>query len=184
MPFNEEDRDYWVSKACDMLDRAGIVIREDERASMEIADFKLSGDFFPTIGMEIVVYENNERYCAKELIMFPGQICPEHMHPSVDGQTGKQETFRCRWGEVYLHVPGEPTLDPKGMVPPGKESSFSIWHEIILRPGDQFTLVPETWHWFQGGPEGAIVSEFSSTSRDENDVFTDQEIWREKNTIG
>jgi D-lyxose ketol-isomerase len=176
--LNEEDREYWTSKACEMLERAGIVIRADERASMEIADFKLSGDFFPTIGLEIVVYENNERYCAKELILFPGQICPEHMHPSVGGLPGKQETFRCRSGEVYLYMPGEPTPDPKGTVPQGKESCFTIWHEIILRPGEQYTLVPETLHWFQGGPDGAIVSEFSSTSSDENDVFTDPEIWR------
>ena len=178
MPFNEQDREYWTSKACELLERAGIVIRDDERVNMEIVDFKLSGNYFPSIGLEIVVYENNDRYCAKELILFPGQICPEHMHPLVDGQPGKQETFRCRWGEVYLYIAGEPTREPKGSVPQGKETSFTIWHEIILRPGEQYTLPPETWHWFQGGADGAIVSEFSSTSTDENDVFTDPEIRR------
>jgi D-lyxose ketol-isomerase len=33
-------------------------------------------------------------------------------------------------------------------------------------------------HWFQAGAEGAVVSEFSSTSRDEYDVFTDPRIVR------
>jgi D-lyxose ketol-isomerase len=53
-----------------------------------------------------------------------------------------------------------------------------VWHEVILRPGEQYTIYPETWHWFQGGPEGAVVSEFSTRSTDENDLFTDQEIKR------
>ena len=43
----------------------------------------------------------------------------------------------------------------------------------MLRPGDQHTIAPDTLHWFQAGDEGAVVSEFSTTSRDELDVFTD-----------
>ena len=38
--------------------------------------------------------------------------------------------------------------------------------------------MPGTWHWFQAGPEGAIVSEFSTRSTDEADVFTDPRIAR------
>ena len=33
-------------------------------------------------------------------------------------------------------------------------------------------------HWFQAGDEGAIVSEFSTRSRDEFDIFTDLRIRR------
>lgn len=50
--------------------------------------------------------------------------------------------------------------------------------EIVLSPGEQFTVPPDTLHWFQAGPEGAIVSEFSTQSRDDLDVFTDPEISR------
>lgn len=39
-------------------------------------------------------------------------------------------------------------------------------------------LAPKTCHWFQAGDEGAVVSEFSSTSYDEYDVFTDPRIDR------
>ena len=53
-----------------------------------------------------------------------------------------------------------------------------MFHEVTLTPGDQYTLTPNTLHWFQAGPEGAIVSEFSTTSRDESDVFTDPRIKR------
>ncbi len=38
--------------------------------------------------------------------------------------------------------------------------------------------MPDTLHWFQGGPEGAVVSEFSTRSTDEADVFTDPAIRR------
>jgi D-lyxose ketol-isomerase len=51
--------------------------------------------------------------------------------------------------------------------------------EVVLQPGDQFTIPPNTLHWFQAGPEGAVVSEFSTHSTDENDIFTDPRIRRE-----
>ncbi|MCI0418396.1 MAG: D-lyxose/D-mannose family sugar isomerase, partial [Acidobacteria bacterium] len=52
------------------------------------------------------------------------------------------------------------------------------YREICLKPGEQHTLVPDTLHWFQAGPEGAVVSEFSTRSTDEADVFTDPRIKR------
>ena len=39
--------------------------------------------------------------------------------------------------------------------------------------------MPNTKHWFQAGDSGAIISEFSTTSTDETDVFTDERIVRE-----
>lgn len=164
-------------RASEMCRRAGIALTPAERDNMEIADFGL-GDF-DRYGFEIVVYANTDRYCAKEIILFPRQICPEHRHPCVDASNpGKQETFRCRWGEVYLYVAGEPSLKPKAVVPAGHESYFTVWREIVLRPGDQLTLPPDSLHWFQAGDDGAILSEFSSTSTDENDVWTNPNIKR------
>ncbi len=46
----------------------------------------------------MLVYVNTDRYCAKELVLYPGQTCPEHRHPPFDGTPGKEETFRCRRG--------------------------------------------------------------------------------------
>jgi D-lyxose ketol-isomerase len=48
----------------------------------------------------------------------------------------------------------------------------------VLNPGEQYTIMPETWHWFQAGPEGAVISEFSTRSTDETDVFTDPRLVR------
>ncbi len=163
-------------RAKEYLDRAGIVITPEEAANIEVADFGL-GDLMNT-GLEIVVYVNTERVCAKELVLFPRQTCPEHRHPPVAGEPGKEETFRCRWGQVFLYVPGEPTSTPKGRPPKGRENTYTVWHEIVLNPGDQYTLMSNTLHWFQAGDEGAVVSEFSTRSRDESDIFTDPDIQR------
>ncbi|MEA3365382.1 MAG: D-lyxose/D-mannose family sugar isomerase [Candidatus Hydrogenedentes bacterium] len=164
-------------RAAKMLDAEGIAITPEECENIEIADFGL--DEVEKTGLELVVYVNTDRYCAKELVMFPHQTCPEHRHPDVGGQRGKMETFRCRSGEVYLYVEGEPTPNPACKPPEGSEDYYTAFHEIVLGPGEQYTIPPNTLHWFQAGDKGAIVSEFSSTSRDESDVFTDPRIQRE-----
>src|SRR5271168_2832571 len=86
------------------LSQAGIVLTPKESASIEIADLGLNR--LEIEGLEIVVYANNERYCAKELVMFPRQTCPEHRHPPVGADPGKTETFRVRRGTVWLYVEG------------------------------------------------------------------------------
>ena len=165
-----------IEKTVAMLKNAGIEITPEEKGRIEVADFGL-GELEKT-GLEIITYVNTERVCAKELMMFPHQTCPEHLHPPVSGQLGKEETFRCRWGTVYLYVPGPATAQASGKPPAGSEAYYKVKHEVVLRPGDQYTLTPGTWHWFQAGPEGAIVSEFSTRSTDEADVFTDPRIAR------
>ena len=137
------------------LAAAGIELTDAERAEIEVADFGLGR--LREIGLQLLVYVNTDRYCAKELVLYPGQTCPEHRHPPFDGTPGKEETFRCRRGTVELNVEGE---------------------TIMLGPGDQYTIPPDTRHWFKAGAEGAVVSEFSSTSRDDLDVFTDPAIRR------
>lgn len=176
MAMTKAERARWQREAKAYLDRVGIVLTPEEAANIEIADLGL-GEFEQT-GLALITYINTERVCAKELILRPDQTCPQHLHPPVEGQPGKEETFRCRWGEVYLYVPGEPTPNPKAKAPKGRERTYTIWHEVVLRPGEQYTIMPETWHWFQGGPEGAVVSEFSTRSTDEYDIFTDQQIRR------
>lgn len=163
-------------RTLEYLQRAGIVLTPEEAKNIEVADFGLNE--LESTGLQLVVYVNTERVCAKELVLFPRQTCPEHRHPPVDGEPGKEETFRCRWGEVYLYVAGEATPSPKARPPQGREQHYNVWHEIVLRPGEQYTIMPNTPHWFQAGDEGAVVSEFSTRSRDESDIFTDPQIQR------
>ena len=76
---------------------------------------------------------------------------------AVRRDTEKEETFRCRLGRVELVVDGT---------------------RVALEPGGQFTIPPDTLHWFRAGEEGAVITEFSSASRDDLDVFTDPLIVR------
>ncbi len=163
-------------RARTMLTNVGIVLTDQESENIEVADLGL--DRLATEGLELVTYINTDRYCAKELVLFPGQTCPEHRHPAVEGSKGKEETFRCRWGLVWLYVEGEAAPRIQATVPADSKACYTVFHEIVLKPGEQYTIPPDTLHWFQGGPSGAVVSEFSSRSRDESDVFTNPEIRR------
>jgi len=166
-------------RAAAVLAGAGIALTSAEEERIEIADFGLSR--LAETGLEVVTYVNTERVCAKELVMFPRQLCPEHRHPPFEGTPGKEETFRCRSGVVYLYTEGEPTPSPAARVRP--DEALTVWREIVLESGDQYTIMPNTLHWFQAGDEGAIVSEFSTQSRDELDVFTDPLIRRETKLV-
>src|SRR5437667_3181301 len=103
-----------------ILTNAGISLTPQEHANIEIAEFGL-GELERT-GLELVVYVNTDRYCAKELVLFPRQTCPEHRHPPVGAEPGKQETFRCRRGRVWLYVEGEAVARPQARVPEGSEA--------------------------------------------------------------
>jgi D-lyxose ketol-isomerase len=167
------------ARTLELLRRARIVLTPLEKDNIEVTDLGL-GDL-RHIGLQVAVYENNDRYCAKELVLLPRQTCPEHKHPPINHQNiGKQETFRCRFGEIYLYVAGDRTPRPRARVPKKHMRYLKVWHEIILRPGDQYTIAPNGLHWFQAGDKGAVVSEFSSTSTDERDIFTDPHIRRVK----
>ncbi|MFB4185338.1 MULTISPECIES: D-lyxose/D-mannose family sugar isomerase [Bacillus amyloliquefaciens group] len=154
--------------------KAGIVLTGNEVEDIQIMDYGL-GKLEET-GLQLFIYVNTDRYCSKELVLFPRQTCPEHRHPPVDGEKGKQETFRCRWGKVYLYVEGEKTENPSVLPPEDDKEYYTVWHEIVLEPGGQYTIPPDTKHWFQAGEEGAVVTEMSSTSTDDHDIFTDPRI--------
>jgi D-lyxose ketol-isomerase len=169
------EQDEAQAYAVAQLEACAIALADSERSSIEVADFGLSE--LRTFGLQLLVYVNSDRYCAKELVLYPGQTCPEHRHPPFDGTPGKEETFRCRRGVVYLYVEGEATERAACAYPGGVPATAA--REILLRPGQQHTIPPGTLHWFRAGPEGAVVTEFSSASRDELDEFTDPAVRRE-----
>lgn len=171
--MKQEKYELMQNKAREFFKKANIVVREDE--DIEVSDFGL--DIVDEIGLQLCVYINTERVCAKEMVLFPHQTCPEHMHVKTNGQEGKEETFRCRYGKVYLYVEGEGDKDSIQAKLPKMETS--VYHEIVLNPGEQYTIMPYTMHWFQAGEEGAIISEFSTKSTDETDVFTDKRLVRQ-----
>lgn len=165
-------KDVAEKLARDYFNKAGLVVLENE--PIEVADFGLND--LENIGLQLCVYVNTERVCAKEMVLFPNQACPEHKHVMTNGKEGKEETFRCRYGKVFLYVDGDGKKEDISTELPKSETS--VYHEIILRPGEQYTIMPETLHWFKAGDGGAVISEFSTRSTDETDVFTDKKIVR------
>jgi D-lyxose ketol-isomerase len=159
-----------------ILAAAGIVLSDKESANIEVVDCGLGR--LEEEGLQIVVYIDNDRYCAKELVMFPRQTCPEHRHPPFGNNPGKTETFRLRHGTAWLYVEGPPTPAIQARIPVASREYYTVLHEIALVPGSQYTIPPNTRHWFQAGDAGAIISEFSSPSRDELDIFTDPRVRR------
>ncbi len=158
------------------FDKAHIALTETEKNQIEISDFGL-GDIEHN-GLQLITYINTDRVCCKEMVLFPGQVCPEHRHPPFDKYIGKEETFRCRYGTVYLYVEGEPTVDRAKEPPELGREYYTAFHEIKLEPGEQYTIPLNTKHWFAAGAEGTVISEFSTPSFDEKDIFTNPDIKR------
>lgn len=164
-------------RAAEMLKKSGIILTPEEKANIEVAEVGL-GELEVT-GLQLITYVNTDRYCAKELVLFPRQTFSEHKHPPLSPENpGKMETFRCRAGKVWLYVEGSPTERIQAIIPKGSEPYYTVFHEVELNPGEQYTISPDTLHWFSAGDEGAVVSEFSSRSDDESDIFTDPRIQR------
>ncbi len=157
------------------FEKAGIILSKEEKENkIQIFDYG-TGDFYK-VGLIIVNFINTSRYCGKFLLFFPGQSAAEHYHPDVDGNKGKEETFRVLWGSAYAYGEGEPTKNIKAKIPEGMEGSFTVSKETILNPGDQYNVKLHEKHWWQAGPEGVVVLEVSSTSRDLYDVYTDKNL--------
>jgi D-lyxose ketol-isomerase len=175
--MNTDELMLFKNEIAEVYKKSKIFFSESELKSMEVTDFGLKD--FKNIGLGVIIYVNTMKVCAKELAMLPNQICPQHFHPGIKHTEGKEETFRCRWGKVYLYVSGEKQKDIRDKIPQKYKDGFNVFHEIILEPGAQYTLKPETWHWFQAGPEGAVLSEFSTHSFDAGDIFFDKNILRE-----
>lgn len=164
-------------RALEYMLKAEVVLSEREKENISVADFGLSD--LEHQGGQILTFFNTDRISAKIIVLFPWQILPEHWHPAIQKDVGKEEVMRVRWGEVYLYVPGKPTSHPKGRIPEGERENFTVWHEVILRPGEQYILPPQMVHWFQAGAEGAVIDDYSSTARDLRDGFTNPRVVRE-----
>jgi D-lyxose ketol-isomerase len=164
------------ARAAGLLRRTGVALRPDELEQIAVADFGLGE--LETTGAQILTLLDTAEIAVKLIALFPGQTLPEHRHPPLGDYRGKAETLRCEWGEVRLYMEGEPEDAPRGRPPASRGNTYTVWREVILLPGEQITLPPDTLHWFQPGPEGAVVWSFSSRAVDVQDVFTDGEIRR------
>ena len=162
-------------RAAQLIEQAGIRLTEAEIGKIDTVDFGLN--HLEIEGAQILTMLQTERISVKLLALLPNQTEPEHWHPPVGSDPGKEETIRIVWGTVYFYVDGPSTLQ-KGFVLKGKEGVYTLRHELVLQPNDQLTFPPGQKHWFQAGGEGAVLYSFSSVARDALDGFTDPAVNR------
>ena len=162
-------------RAAGMIRQAGIRITDQEAAAIEVVDFGLSN--LAQEGVQVLTLFATERVSAKVLVTFPHQTEPEHWHPPVGDDPGKEETIRVISGLLHFYIPGEDTFK-RGWIPADKDACYTCRHELILRPCDQLTLPPGTRHWFQAPESGAVFYSISTCVRDALDGFTDPNVVR------
>jgi D-lyxose ketol-isomerase len=173
--ITKEQQKTAQKRAAEMIRQAGIKITEKEANSVGIVDFGLSN--LEKEGVQVLTLIQTERISVKVLVLFPNQTEPEHWHPPVGDDPGKEETVRVISGIVYFYIPGEDTLK-EGFIPEGKEDYYTMRKEIVMKPSDQITLAPGEKHWFQARDKGAVMYSFSTIARDALDQFTDPDIVR------
>lgn len=159
-----------------MIEDAGIFLTEADKKNITAADFGLSQ--LKKEGVQILTLFETDRMACKILVLLPYQTEPEHWHPPVDNDPGKEEVIRAIDGDLYFYIPGEDTMQ-HGFIVDGKGSCYKMRNEVVLQPGDQLILPAGTKHWFQAGKKGAVMYSFSTKVRDTLDQFTDPNIIRE-----
>ena len=117
--------------------------------TIEIADFGLGR--YSAVGLGLVVRVNEREYCSKWLTLLPGQECPTHYHKL------KKETFFVLHGAVEIVADGQ---------------------NILLEPGDKYTLLPGVRHSFRSAA-GAVIEEVSTHDKNSDSYFDDPQIERD-----
>ena len=117
--------------------------------AIEIADFGLGR--YDHVGLSLVVRVNEPEYCSKWLTLLPGQECPTHYHKI------KKETFFVLHGSVEIVADGQ---------------------DVLLKPGDLYTLPPSVRHSFRS-VDGAVIEEVSTHDENSDSYFDDPQIVRD-----
>ncbi len=159
-----------------MIEEAGILLTPEDKLKVTAADFGLNN--VKKEGIQILTMFQTGRIAGKILVLLPFQTEPEHWHPTVGDDAGKEEVIRAISGDLYFYIPGEDNMK-EGFIVDGKDDCYTLRHEIVMKPGDQLELPAGTKHWFQAGAKGAVMYSFSTTVTDLMDQFTDTNIVRE-----
>jgi D-lyxose ketol-isomerase len=173
--ITKEQQKTAQKRAADMIRASGIQITDEEAHGIEVVDFGLSN--LEKEGVQVLTLVQTDRISIKVLVLFSNQTEPEHWHPPVGDDPGKEETIRVIAGTVYFYIPGENTFK-SGFMVDGKDNCYTMRNEVIMKPCDQITLQPGEKHWFQARDDGAVMYSFSTIARDALDQFSDPNIER------
>lgn len=72
--------------------KAGVVLSREEKQNIGVADFGLSD--LEHQGGQILTFFNTDRFSAKVIVLSPRQILPEHWHPQLGKDIGKEAVMR------------------------------------------------------------------------------------------
>jgi len=153
-----------------LIRQSGFVLSEQERRDLAINDMGL-GNVMQE-GFAFVDILRSPRVRITILVLLPKQSLPQHLHPPYETETGKEETLRVLYGQTRIYVPGQEN-NPKIIIPAGKEAYYTARHEILINRGEQYTVDPNTAHWFQGGPDGAVNLCFQNRVDETKNIFDD-----------
>lgn len=173
--ISKEDFKEVCTKSIEMIEAAGLFLTQEDKAKMTSADFGLN--HIKKEGVQILTMFETDRIAGKILVLLPNQTEPEHWHPTVGDDPGKEEVIRALSGELYFYIPGPDNMK-HGFIVEGKDHCYTMRNEVVMNPGDQLVLPAGTKHWFQAGPSGAVMYSFSSKVTDLLDQFTDPDVVR------
>jgi D-lyxose ketol-isomerase len=85
-------------RAARIIAWSGIRITEEETNKIDVVDFGLG--HLDAEGIQVLTLVQTERISVKVLVLMPNQTEPEHWHPPVGDDPGKEETIRVVCGTV------------------------------------------------------------------------------------
>jgi D-lyxose ketol-isomerase len=167
----ETNPEILLANAMELLSRSNFSLSPTEVQAIRINDFGLNN--LPTEGFAFVDLLRTERVRTTLMILLPNQALPQHKHPPYDSEPGKEESVRVIWGQFTVCIEGAPTPGVENLIPPGKEPYYTARKAVVLEPCMQFTVPPDTAHWFRAGPEGAVVLACQNRVDEERNLFYD-----------
>ena len=154
----------------DLLRRSGFPIAKAEWGAMEISDFGLGN--LLSEGFAFIDILRSARLRITLIALLPDQTLPQHMHPPYEGESGKEETIRVLFGQTKVYIKGKAGARDL-LIPTGKEPFYTARQEIFLNPGEQYSVLPNIEHWFQGGSEGSVNICFQNRVDETKNLFWD-----------
>ncbi|MCG8526233.1 MAG: hypothetical protein MI748_07640 [Opitutales bacterium] len=165
------DESQLINKAKKLLKLSGFHITQEELSTLKLNDFGL--DNLPTEGFAFIDLLRTELVRVTLMVLQPHQALPQHKHPPYEGEpTGKEESVRTLYGEFRVYDEGENNAK-FAKIPSGKEPYYTSLNEHVLKVGDQYSVAPNTAHWFQAGPDGAVVIAFQNRVVEDHNIFYD-----------
>lgn len=174
--IRKEEMEEVCQQSIKMIEQAGVYLTDEDKTKITAADFGLN--HLKKEGVQILTLFETDRMAAKILVLLPLQTEPEHWHPPVGNDPGKEEIIRAIDGDLTFYIPGDDNMKV-GFIVDGKDSCYTMRNEVVLNPGDQLVLPAGTKHWFQAGKKGAVMYSFSTKVMDTLDGFTDPSVVRQ-----